>query len=596
MSSKNIKSAVNLTGYFFSLPSARQLVLAVISCGFLFGLLFNIGKPGWMNYLFSSVLDGTALLSIPAFLSAIIIKILVRRMPFNRILATTLAGEVVYGIAYLGSILVSGVNLFYAELILLVGAALVFIFWYAIARLVFILKYRSILFAIIQLLFYITFFFSHQVLYSTDLSFVNFAAKFYLSSFVLLIALIVFFQIINAPMKKSFGLSSTDAASYFVSQWLYHNKDLEDAFETVGQRVKTIVSLMGFKRKNDTIYFITPYVHFGPFGNLGGSEFSYLISNKMDKKYHSTTSFIFHGTVTHDLNPVASSEIDKLMESINGIINGARYSSASISLHMGKEDECRAESLLINESAFIGVTRAPLVTEDINFGLGLSMIYDAERYVDNAMVVDQHNAETGEITSFEPGEEIGYRYLRAIENSISSKSRKNKLKIGVSSVNPASIPGFPAMGGAGIKVAVFSSDPEYVIILLDCNGITPDFRNRIDREVVAVGKKKGKNWTVGVFTTDTHQTNIVKGVLNPLKEEDIILSEVVKSVLEASDDMQEAEFFSGKKWFDINVLGAKQSIELITTVNSIVAVAKITAPLMLLAAILVLFAIISKLY
>lgn len=586
MSSKNIKNAVNLTGYFFSLPSARNLVLGIIILGLIFGLLFDLGKAEGLNYFAQAILDGTTLLILPAFLSAIVIKLLIRRMPFNRILATTFGGELVYGLAYSASILVADVNLFYAELILLVGSAIVFIFWYSIARLVFILKYRSVLFAIIQLLFYLIFFFSNQALYATDLSFVDFAAKFYLSSFVLLIALILFFHIINAPMKKSFGFSSTDAATYFVSQWLYHNKDLEDAFETVGQRVKTLVSVMGFKRKNDNIFFITPYVHFGPFGNLGGSEFSYLIAEEMKKKYNAT-SFVFHGTVTHDLNPVASSELSKIMNTVDNIIKNADYKPATISLQLGSEDECKSETLVINDSAFVGISRAPLVTEDINFGLGLSMIYSAERYVKNAMVVDQHNAETGEITSFEPGEEVGYRYLRAVKYSLQKKSKKNKLKIGISS----SCPDSPVIGGAGIKVSAFSCNPTYVMVLLDCNGVTPDFRARIEKEVKSL--KKGEV-TVGVFTTDTHQTNIVKGVLNPLKEEESIIKEINTLVLDALDDMQDAEFFADKKWFSVNVLGAKQSIELVSTVNSIVAVAKIVAPLILIAAVLVLIAVVAK--
>jgi len=580
MSAKNIKSAVSLTSYFFSLPKAHYLLLGIIGLGILFGLFLNFGTPA-ETYLLQALIDGITLLIAPALLSAIVIKLLIRKMPIRRILATALGGEFVYAAAYAVSLMLVDVNLFLAELVLLIGAAIVFVFWYAIARLVFILKYRSIIFAIIQLLFYLIFFFSNQALYTTDESFISFAAKFGLSSMVLLGALMVFFQIINAPMKKSFGFSSTDAATYFVNQWLYSNKDLEKAFQSVGQEVKTLVAVMGFKRKKDTIFFVTPYVHYGPFGNLGGSEFSYLIEKKMQEKYDAR-SFVFHGTVTHDLNPVASSEIRKIMGAIDGIIKDAEYAPAEAALTIGRDNECRAEALRINDSAMIGLTRAPLVTEDINFGLGLSMIYSAERFVKNVMLVDQHNAETGEITSFEPGEPIGHSYLRATKYSVSSKAKKQKLKMGISKCNCTS----PMLGKGMIKIAAFSTDPYYILILLDCNGITPKFRDIIEKEVVALGNKRDEKWTVGIFTTDTHQTNMVKGVLNPMKEEGSILEGIKKGVVEARDDMQETKFFGTKRWFDINVFGAKQSIELITTVNSIVAVAKITAPLIALVAIL----------
>jgi len=60
-------------------------------------------------------------------------------------------------------------------------------------------------------------------------------------------------------------------------------------------------------------------------------------------------------------------------------------------------------------------------------------------------------------------------------------------------------------------------------------------------------------------------------------------------------DMSDAKFFSSKKWFEIKVLGAKQSIEIVSTVNSIVAVAKIAAPIVLIGSIAVMIAVVSSL-
>jgi predicted neutral ceramidase superfamily lipid hydrolase len=83
-------------------------------------------------------------------------------------------------------------------------------------------------------------------------------------------------------------------------------------------------------------------------------------------------------------------------------------------------------------------------------------------------------------------------------------------------------------------------------------------------------------------------------VLNPLEAEEQILLDIESCVKEAANDMADADFFSGKRWFDIDVLGAKQSIEIVSTVNSIVAVAKITLPLIIIGAILLLFAILTR--
>ncbi len=587
--SKNINQAVNLTSYFITLPDSTYLLVSIVVFGLLFGVLMNLGKSAPIE---KSLLDGLMLLSIPALLSSFVIKLLVRSMLYRRIVATALAGEVVYGLAYLLSVLLTslGIHSFWAQLVILIGSAVVFVFWYVIARFVFILKYRSVLFAMIQLLFYLVFLLSNQAIFASTGQFFDVAIRFYISSFVLLGSLLIFFFIINAPMKKNLGLSSTDAMSYLFSAWLYHNKDMEKIFDQVGEDVKTMLCVMGFKRKNDTIFFVTPCVHFGPFGNLGGSEFSYLLAEEIDKKYGSHT-FVFHGTVTHDLNPVATEELSKIVASFDSAVGAAIYKDAKVSISLGTKDECKAQALRINDSSMVCLSRAPLVTEDINFGLGMALTFEAQKTSEHAMIVDQHNAETGDITSFEPGSVVGFSYLHAIKDALAKKDRKTPLKLGIAWRAIES----DVIGKAGLKVAVFSSDPEYVAVLIDSNGVTPEFKEKIEKSVIALGKKLGREFTVGVFTTDTHQTNVVRGVLNPLKEQETLLSSVLDACKEAVGDMQEAKFFADTKWFDIRVLGAKQSIEVISTVNSIVAVAKITLPLVFLGGILLLLAIATKL-
>ena len=579
----SIKSAIGLTTYFISLPPTRYLILAILFVGFVFGLIIDFGKfsPS-ESYLQRAFLDGLILLTLPALLSVSVIKLMIRKMPSRRIVATALAGQVVYGLAYASSLLYASTSIFIAELILLVGAALVFVLWYVIARLVFILKYRSVLFAVVQMVFYLLFLLNSSEmspLVSEPLD--QIMTKFSLAAVVLLGALYIFFLIVNAPMKKNFGVSSTDAFTYIISQWLYHNRDLEKAFSDVGTKAKTLVSIIGFKREKDNIFFIVPCVHFGPFGNLGGSEFSHLIAQELDKK-HNSQSLVFHGTVTHDLNPVSTSQLPNITNALEECIQNADYKNAKVSLLVGKKEECSAEAIRINNTVFVGLSRAPEVTEDINFGLGLSMMYEAEKNAETAIIVDQHNAETGEVTTFEPGDPVGYRYLAAIAESLSKKSKEEKLRIGISIRNTTNT-GNGSLGKAGIKIAVLSCVPEYVIILLDSNGVTPVFREKIVTEV----RKLGKECIVGVYTTDTHQINMVRGVVNPLKAEDDVLEDIKKGVKEAREDSREAKFFACKRWFDIDVIGAKQSVEIVSTINSVIAVAKLTLPLLFIVAILI---------
>lgn len=586
----NIEKAVKLTDYFVALPKSRWMLLGILILGILLGIGMDLNKYSGFELVLKGAFEGIMILTIPAFLSAVTVKLLIFKIPFKRIVATTFIGEMLYAITYGIGWFVSSFNPVYAKFIFLIGAALVFVLWYSIARLVFTLKYRSLLFAVIQLLFHLIFLLSASIV-DFGAEPVSAIAKFYIAAAVFLIAIYLFFLIINAPTRRNFGVTSTDAFSMFAAQWLYQDKELEDVFESVGETAKIPVTVMAFERKNNNTYFVIPCLHYGPFGNLGGSEFSSLINQGMNKEFGGKT-FVFHGTATHDLNPISSNELPKVMDAIKDCMKGAKFTSCKIGFARGEEKECFSETLLFgNEAAFISVSRAPLVTEDINFGLGSLIASEAEKKVKLAGIADQHNAETGEVTSFEPGSLVGYRYLEAVRNAISAKPEMKKLELGVAQRDITS----PFVGKAGLKVAVFSTDPMTAIIVLDSNGMTPEFREKLIAEAKKVGQKYKKELHPVIFTTDTHQINSVRGVLNPLREDAGIIQQMQTAIADAILDMSEAKFFANKKWFEIDVLGAKQSIEIISTVNSIVAVAKIAGPLILLASIAALIAIIGLL-
>ncbi|MFA5077478.1 MAG: DUF2070 family protein, partial [Candidatus Micrarchaeia archaeon] len=559
--------------------------------GILFGTLAFIlplgGQPA-LEGVFQGALEGLFLLSIPAILTSLLIKLMIRRIPFRRILAASLAGQVIYALAYFAYSFLISSAFPYREAVVFFAASLAFAVWFIIARFVFVLRWRSFLFASLQVIIY-GFFLITGTTVAVSGAPLLIIGKFFLASALFLGFVYLFFMIVNAPMKRNFGLNTLDAVSLFLAHWFYESKDIETEFERVGEEAETLLSAFIFKRKEDTHAFLVPYVHYGPFGSLGGSNYSFLISDEIEKKY-GLKSFVFHGTVTHDLNPVASSEMEKIVSAFDAEYAKCKPSRSSVSLSRGFCGECFSESLLFKGCAFSGISRAPHTTEDVNFGLGLAIMADAEKHVPMVSVVDQHNAETGDITSFEPGSPVGFRYMRAVSDSLSRKTPGLALSAGFSHRSLA----IPQLGLAGIKVAVFSTKPFYAIILVDSNGVKPETRESIMRAASEAAKERKINLEAGVYTTDTHSVNRVRGVLNPLEGEAALLEAVRESVLEALDDMQPASFCAFKTQFAINVFGAKQSIEIVSTVNAIVAVAKIAAPIIIIGSIISILWILSK--
>ena len=574
----NIDKAVSLTKYFVNLPKTQYLLSFILLLSLVLGA--GISLITGMPFL-EALLTAIFILTIPSFLTIILGKALMPRVPSRRIAATTLAGSIIYSLTYLVAISLQAFSTPGGEVVISIGSALVFVGWYAIARIVFVHKWRSLVFAAIQLSLYAIFLISDGFLPVGPDPF-SVLAKFYVSSFVLLAGLYLFFMLINAPMKRTFGVASTDVVSMFFSQWFYDKKDIEKTFRKVGETVTTYLSFLLFRRKDGDYAFIVPWVHFGPFGNLGGSNFSYLIAEELEKK-HGLKSFVFHGPATHDMNPVSATEMKKITDSCSEILSNAKPRDARVSLSVSATENAIAESLRFGNYAFIGLTRAPKTTEDISLGMGMALLANAEKRAESAAIVDQHNAETGEIEYVEPGTKMGFHYLEALNDSLSREPAQGKLRVGFAH----GATDCSRIGSAGIKVAVFGTSPHYIIILPDANGVTPTFRRKILSSVESLFRSnKWGDAVPAVYTTDTHSINTVRGVVNPLDEDKIVLEQILFLVKNAYEDMQEAKFFAETRTVDIKVLGAKQAIEIISTVNAIVAISKVAAPVIILSGII----------
>ncbi|MCK4319200.1 DUF2070 family protein [Candidatus Micrarchaeota archaeon] len=553
----SLEKSVKLTDYFVELPPLKTILLFIV-------ILFAVFSFS-LFYLFSysileSFLFGFGMILFPAFLSIVTAKVLMRKVPVKRIAATVFFGEFIYALTYfltlsLGTSL--GVN------ILFLGAAVVFILWYLIARIVFVLQWRSLIFATIQLFFHIL-----SLLWwglfplAEPLEKIFF--KFYLAAFILLALLYGFFLLVNAPMKRRFGVSSVDAVSMFFAQWFYEEKAIEKTFKDIGEEAETYVSLVSFKRKDRIINMVVPYVHFGPFGTLGGSNFSADIPRLLKGE-----TVVFHGTVTHDMNPVTSDEIKKIITACRNILSNP-YRNSSFSFSSSKKAECHVSSLSFNDSSMLFLTRAPYTTEDIPFGTGMFLINKAEQFVKNATIIDQHNAETGEVTYVEPHSPEAFRYMDAIEELFGKKVKNIPLKVGFSKCRIES----EVMGDAGIKILSF---PGITIIVFDSNGIDPDSEKNLRTKLEKKFRRK-----IILCTTDTHKVNTVRGVLNPLRYSGGLEVRVQKLISESIKDMRPAKVLGKKEKIRINVFGAKQAIEIVSTISAIVAVARIAGPIILL--------------
>ncbi|MFA5382139.1 MAG: DUF2070 family protein, partial [Candidatus Micrarchaeia archaeon] len=334
----NSQKAINLTKYLITLPDSTTTIFFIILLSILFGVIFGIISKNihtWHTVL-ASMGNGLFSLTVPTIISALLIFAIKRKILLKRILFLCFITMIIYSISYATSLLFSEpINI----IIILIGFGIVFAFWYLIFNTVFGLNKLAIVFALIQLFLNSLFLLVGEYIYTGNNP-LDFLIKIYFASAIFFIGIYVFLLLVNAPMKRVFGIKSTEAFNLFLSQWMHQSKGLEETFESIGQTIETQVGVARFKGKKQDILFIVPYIHFGPFGNLGGSEFSYLIAEQFKDKI----CFVFHGTATHDFNPVASDELSKIINAIKNGINNMKLKPVKAQLKYCSYKSCICHS------------------------------------------------------------------------------------------------------------------------------------------------------------------------------------------------------------------------------------------------------------
>jgi len=573
--------AVELTRFLSaSLPSSFRIFILVVLSSFVAGAVAHLLRGEEAVVSIARGGEGVFIIGVPAVLSSAVCVLMKRRISFRKLLFLSFVSSVIYSVFYIFArvVYIEWLNSFD---VILVGNALVFALWFSVAYVVFNARKSSLFFGVVQPTLNIVFFLAYSPI-STQATPELALLKLYFASSIFLVAVYVMFWLVNAPMKRTFGVSSVEAVSLFLAQWFERSKKLEDMFEEVGVRVDTLLGVMAFKVKERIkCVFVIPYVHYGPFGNLGGSEFPYLISNALGDLGGEV--MVFHGTATHDFNPVSSEEVGKFIEKSKESIERMQFKKAVGSITTAKHGTCKVHSLVINGNGFVVLTRAPRTTEDVDFSLGLAFRNQAiAAGLKEAMVADAHNAETGEITRVEAGDPLSFEYMEAIKKAVEGRRKPKAVKLGVASDSLIDLGKEAGVGRGGMKVALFEFDGEkFGFILLDGNGILPSTRKEVINAVRELGVK------CEVMTTDSHSINVVGGVVNPIgrKHGEEIVRRICQCVLRAAKNLEPVEAGMEVVRVDgVRVFGVSQSQQLIGTVNSIVAVMRVVAPLLFLGA------------
>jgi putative membrane protein len=410
------------------------------------------------------------------------------------------------------------------------------------------------------------------------------ALKGLVAGLILMIAIYSFMLVIESPIKRNLGVGGLELLSLFIAQYTEGSQAMETLFEDMGEPIDTLVGVVSFKgEKGVKGLFISPCVHPGPVGTIGGGNMPTVLAKSLEP-----FTMVSHGPSTHDFNPVSSKEICKIKDVILKALDDMEYSSIASQFIQVEHEDAKLGAQYFGNNLVLLATFAPLGFDDIDFGVGLAIIKAAQGHTraENVVLVDCHNSFKGESGRVLPGNPEVFQLIDAVEKL--EKPGESELKMGCANDTIPELSKKSGVGQSGVKVMVLDvNDQKTAYILMDANNMVIGFRDEILHEVKKLGLDHAE-----VMTTDTHFVNGLSGGHNPLgiRDRDIIIEKIVQCTKNALEDLESVQVGAKTvKLSSINTLGPTHATELVTTISSIVAVSRIMAPLVFVLALIFVF-------
>ena len=596
----SMSSVAGLSKYITTLPKTEYSIMGMLLISIIigsvtyvinlfpsFGLLESIISGGLFGLIvlgFSSIMSGALNQQVISVLHGINLKI--KHSMFLCALSMTFLGLILIGGTILSRIF--NTNLFLNSL--LFGCVIIYgfntlVFWttskvrFSIAATAGLIQPVLIL-ALYTLVTFLT----------TDTSFIGPAIlqitiKAMIAAIIFVLAIYAFIRVIASPFKKNLGIGVLDLLSLFIAHMNEGSNSLERLFEPMSEAIDTVVTFISFKTESKIkALFISPSVHPGPLGDLGGSNMPTILADRFE---HFT--MVAHGPSTHDFNPIAVSEIDKIEDSVKKGLDNVEYDPYASRFIRYNSEKANIGVQFFNEGMVILSTFAPEAVDDIEFGVGLTMMAQSRSRckVKDSVIVDCHNSFTAESGEVLPGNSEVFQLIEVIDK-INPEQEKYEIKVGCYQNNMEDLDKQEGIGESGIKTMIIEvAGQRTAYVLFDSNNMEIGFRQEI---IDAVSDLEIDE--IEVMTTDTHTVNTISRGYNPIgvaKRPEII--EYVKiSIQEAIKDLEKVEVGTGtEKIIGLNTFGPNNSTELISTISSVVAVSKIIAPVLLITALLIVF-------
>ena len=594
----SMSNVAGLSKWIRTLPNAKSSVLMIIILSFITGVLLFLLQPVSVGNGLEDFFYGGAFAFVVFGLPAIItgytdqlwveslngINLKAKHSMFLALVSMALAGIV--GIIGTAVGLIFNMNLFFNSI--LFGCVIAFGFNILVILATTRIKlFNSFIIAIIQPLLMIGMLiitsFLNNIDYLFSLGYITTIFKVIIASVIFLIAIYAFISVVESPMKKNLGFGAMEILSYFILHMNEGTNTIEQLFDNAGEAIDTLVGVASFRRLDGSIkaLFLSPCVHPGPLGDIGGSNMPTLLANSFD-----AFTMVAHGPSTHDFNPVSSDEIVKIEDAVRKALDDMEYSPKASEFIRYSYKKANVGVQFFKNGTIMLSTFAPSGSDDIEYAVGLAAMIESQKELgtENNILVDCHNSFNEEKGGVLPGNPELFQLIDTIK-LIEPLDLEHDIKVGCYYTDLGGFDKHQGIGESGLKTMVVEVNGQRTAyVLFDSNNMELGYRETIFNAVKDLDIDE-----IEVMTTDTHTVNTLSAGYNPVGtvEKEKIIEYVKISINEAINDLEPVEAGTNiERILNLKTFGPNNSTELISTISSIVAVSKIIAPLTFIVAII----------
>jgi len=341
----------------------------------------------------------------------------------------------------------------------------------------------------------------------------------------------VYLSLVGREAKSITGFNGLALFRAFLADWMENlDEPIENVLEELGVESEHSVDILIFKTSNSKTAIVVPYIHPGPFKNVGSSSLPWSIQSFTEKLFECEAVAVPHGISTHVYNLTSKKYVPRVLEALSSLKPEFNISKSSKPVRVSS-GSAQAICQSFNGVAFLALTLAPNPMEDIPLKVKTILeAYGRSLGFKSVIVVDAHNSFSWDVHSMD--DDVTEALIEAGKMALHmvSKAELSRFKLGFSKRHIYGYGVKDGIGPGGVVLHLFVvEDSLYAYVTIDGNNMVSGLREKIVQKLKEIGVSDAE-----VFTTDTHMVNaiILDRGYNPIGEA-VDEKSIIQSVLEA---------------------------------------------------------------